>query len=42
MKDASAWLCEHVCIYGCTYRAAASLLCLNTAVKGKIFLHSLN
>lgn len=39
MKDIFAWyVCAHICIYGCTYWAAASLLYFNTAVEGKIFL----
>lgn len=32
------WMCAHICIYEHTYWAASSLLYLNTAVKGKIFL----
>lgn len=32
------WVCAHICIYERTYWAASSLLYLNTAVKGKIFL----
>lgn len=32
------WVCAHICIYEHTYWAASSLLYLNTAVKGKIFL----
>lgn len=32
------WVCAHICIYERTYWTASSLLYLNTAVKGKIFL----